>query len=158
MFREIRRIRQKMTEEECIEVLKNETRGVLSVTGLEGYPYGMPMNHWYDEETGKLWFHGGKFGHKIDAIRENPKVSYCVYDKGFLKEGDWALNVHSVIIFGTAELIDDPQMICDISRKLCYKFTDDESYIEKEMEQSAKNTLMICVTIDHMSGKLVNEK
>ena len=67
MFREIRRIRQKMTEEECIEVLKNETRGVLSVTGLEGYPYGMPMNHWYDEETGKLWFHGGKFGHKIDA-------------------------------------------------------------------------------------------
>ena len=69
MFREMTRIRQQLAESECIEILKNEKRGVLSVLGDDGYPYGMPMNHYYCEEDGKLYFHGGKKGHKIDAIR-----------------------------------------------------------------------------------------
>ena len=54
MFRKMRRSPQALTEEEIIEVLKKETRGVLSVQGDDGYPYGVPINHYYDEETGKL--------------------------------------------------------------------------------------------------------
>lgn len=52
MFREMTRIRQQLAESECIEILKNEKRGVLSVLGDDGYPYGMPMNHYYCEEDG----------------------------------------------------------------------------------------------------------
>ena len=47
------------------------------------YPYGIPMNHWYNPGDGKLYFHGAKTGHKIDAIRKSDKVSYCVYDAGY---------------------------------------------------------------------------
>ena len=58
MFREMMRIKQQLPESECLEILKNEKRGVLSVLGDDGYPYGMPMNHYYCEEDGKLYFHG----------------------------------------------------------------------------------------------------
>ena len=56
MFRKMRRFKQELSKEECIEVLKNEPRGVLSVLGDDCYPYGIPMNHWYNEKDGKSIF------------------------------------------------------------------------------------------------------
>ena len=100
MFREITRIKQKLSDEECAEVLRTEVRGVLSVLGDDGYPYGMPLNHYYNEEDGCLYFHSGKKGHKIDAMVREPKASFCVYDRGYRREGEWALNIRSVIVFG----------------------------------------------------------
>ena len=157
MFRELVRIKQQISTEECIEVLKTETRGVLSVQGDDGYPYGMPMNHWYNEEDGAIYFHSGKKGHRPDALKKDNKVSYCVYDKGFRREGEWALNVKSIIIFGKMELIEDHEIIADIARKLSYKFTDDTEYIEREIRESTKNTLLMKLVPEHMCGKLVNE-
>ena len=60
MFRELLRKKQKLTESECIDLLINEKRGVLSVCGDNGYPYGMPMNHFYNESDGCIYFHTGK--------------------------------------------------------------------------------------------------
>ena len=82
MFRKLLRRKQQLSGSECIEILKNEPRGVLSVVGDEGYPYGLPIDHWYCEENSKLYFHCGKIGHKLDAIRACDKVSYCVMDGG----------------------------------------------------------------------------
>ena len=81
MFRKMARIREQIPNEECIEILKTQLRGVLSVLGDDDYPYGFPINHYYCEEDGKLYFHGGKVGHKIDAIRRHDKASFCVYDQ-----------------------------------------------------------------------------
>ena len=103
MFREMRRAKQQLSQEECTEILKQEVRGVLSVLGDDGYPYGIPMDHWYDEKNGKIYFHGAREGHKIDAIKACDKVSYCVYDKGYRKDGEWVLNIRSVVVFGCIE-------------------------------------------------------
>lgn len=86
MFRKMARYRQQIAEEECIEILKKEPRGVLSVLGDDDYPYGLPINQFYCEEDGKLYFHSGKKGHKIDAINRHDKASFCVYDQGFRRE------------------------------------------------------------------------
>ena len=157
MFREMLRRKQQLTQEECIEILKHELRGVLSVLGDDGYPYGMPLNHYYCEEDGKLYFHGGKLGHKIDALRQNNKASFCVYDQGVRQEGEWFLRIRSVIVFGTVDFITDPVTIADISRRLSYKFTQDEQYIGDEIRRSGPGTLLLALTIEHMSGKLVKE-
>ena len=77
MFRKMRRFKQQITDEQCIKVLKNAKRGVLSLIGEDGYPYGLPINQWYCEEDGKIYFHGAKEGHKIDAIKACDKVSFC---------------------------------------------------------------------------------
>ena len=158
MFREMLRKKQQLTQDECIEILKNEPRGVLSVIGDDGYPYGMPMNHFYCEEDGKIYFHGGKFGHKIDAIKANDKVCFCVYDKGSLEDNGWSLLMKSVIVFGRAKLIEDREKTIELCRRLCYKFTQDEAYIEKEIADFAAATLCFELVPEHMTGKLVHEK
>lgn len=157
MFRELARKNRGISIEESIEVLKTETRGVLSVLGDDGYPYGMPMNHWYDEEDGKLYFHCGKSGHRLDALRRDNKVSFCVYDHGYREEGEWAWRVKSVIVFGRIEVIEDLNTVVEISRKLSYKFTQDEDFIQEEIDKYAKETILLRLTPEHICGKLVKE-
>ena len=50
MFRELVRKNKELSKDECIKILIQEKRGVLSVIGDNDYPYGMPMNHFYNEE------------------------------------------------------------------------------------------------------------
>lgn len=157
MFRELLRKKQQLTDQECVEILKTETRGVLSVNGDDGYPYGMPMNHFYDEADGCIYFHCGKMGHRVDALKKNDKVSFCVYDRGYRNEGEWALNVKSVIVFGKIEMIDDPATVADITAKLSRKFTNDEEYIQKEIKSALSRTLLLRLTPIHTCGKKVNE-
>lgn len=157
MFRKMRRWKQQISKEECIRILMQEPRGVLSVIGDDGYPYGIPMDHWYCEENGKLYFHGAKEGHKIDAIQKCDKASYCVYDEGFRKEGEWALNIKSVVIFGRIRPIYDMEKSMKICRELCGKFTEDQEYAEREIKQSGSHVLCLELTPEHMTGKLVNE-
>ena len=157
IFRPMRRFRQQITRDECIRILKEEPRGVLSVTGDNGYPYGVVLDHWYCEEDGRLYFHGAKTGHKLDAIRKNDKVSYLVWDKGYRKEGEWALNIKSVSIFGRMKLVTDEEKAREICTCLCRKFTDDEEYLQKELKSALPRVQCLELTIEHMSGKLVNE-
>ncbi len=157
MFREMLRKKQQLAQEDCIEILKKEPRGVLSVLGDDGYPYGMPINHYYCAADGKIYFHSGKTGHKTDAMKNHDRVSFCVYDQGFRREGEWALNIRSVIVFGKIEFIEDQEKIYDIARQLCYKFTDDEAYIEDEIRKAGPRTAMFALVPEHMTGKLVKE-
>ena len=157
MFREMLRPRQQLSEAECLTVLKNEPRGVLSLLGDDDYPYGLPMNHWYCPEDGKLYFHCGRKGHKLDAMAKHPKVSFCVLDGGTRKEGDWALTFQSVIVFGTVQTVTDQEKASAAIRQLCYKFTSDEAYIEEEFQKFAKGTVCFALTPEHICGKRVHE-
>ena len=157
MFRKMRRFKQQISDGECIDVLKSETRGVMSFFGDNGYPYAVPMNHWYCEEDGKLYFHGAKEGQKIDLLKENGKVCYTVYDKGYRRDGEWSLNVKSVIILGDVTFVDDEEKAIKICTQLCRKFTDDEEYLKKELETALKRVQCLELTPVHITGKLVNE-
>ena len=158
MFRELVRKHKKLPMEACVEVLKNETRGVLSVQGDDGYPYGMPMNHFYNEDDGCVYFHCGKIGHRLDALKKDDKVSFCVYDQGVRDEGDWVYNVRSVIVFGRIEIIDDMEQIVDITRRLSLKFIQDEEHIRREIESAAHRTLLMKLRPEHICGKFVREE
>lgn len=157
MFRDMLRKKQQLSREECVEILKSEPRGILSVLGDDGYPYGLPIDHWYCEEDGKLYFHCGRRGHKIDALRRCGKVSFCVCDQGYRREGEWALNIRSVIVFGKAEILEDQDRAIEITRQLSFKYTSDADFIEREIAQSGANVLVFSLTPEHMTGKLVNE-
>ncbi|MDO4414000.1 MAG: pyridoxamine 5'-phosphate oxidase family protein [Erysipelotrichaceae bacterium] len=157
MFRDVTRYKQKLTTEECIDILIHTKRGVLSVNGDEGYPYCMPINHYYRAEDGNIYFHGGKHGHKIDALKNDDRVCFCVYSDPIEVEGEWYYDFKSVIVFGRARPVDDETMI-KISRELCYKFTDDEAYIEREIENHAAGTLAFEIIPEHITGKIVHER
>jgi len=157
MFREVARKNQSLETAQIIKILNEEKRGVLSVHGENGYPYGLPINYWYNEENGYLYFHSGKKGHKIDAINADNKVSFCVYDTGYQKEGEWALNISSVVVFGKMYIVEDLETSLEVFRRLSLKFTSDVEYIESEIEKFADATLCYELRPEHMTGKIVNE-
>ena len=157
MFRKMRRFKQQISEEECREVLNNAKRGVLSLLGEDGYPYGLPINHWYCEADGRLYFHGVKAGHKLEAIKKCDKASFCAYDEGYRKEGEWALNIKSVIAFGRISLVEDEEVAKRICTYLVGRFTDDQEYLEKELKNALPRVQCLAMGIEHMTGKLVNE-
>lgn len=108
-------------------------------------------------EDGHLYFHGAKEGHKIDAISRCDKVSYCVCDSGYRKEGEWALNIKSVIVFGRIRVVEDEEKKREICTRLTRKFTDDEEYLKKEMTNAFPRVCCLELIPEHMTGKLVNE-
>ena len=157
MFRDLSRKEKQLPVEACVRLLEKETRGVLSVLGDDDYPYGMPMNHWYDRADGSLYFHSGRAGHRLDALKRHDKASFCIYDRGRRGEGEWAWEVDSVVVFGRIEIVDDLERVADITAKLSRKFTQDEAYIKREIELYASQTLLLRLIPEHLCGKTVRE-
>ena len=157
MFREVARKKQALSQERITEILIGEKRGILSVIGENGYPYGLPINYWYNEENGCIYFHSGKKGHKVDAIEADNRVSFCVYDQGYREEGQWALNISSVIVFGRLHRVEDHEKAMGICRSLSLKYTPDTEYIESEIQKFGSATLCYELRPEHITGKIVNE-
>ncbi|MBO5560778.1 MAG: pyridoxamine 5'-phosphate oxidase family protein [Firmicutes bacterium] len=161
MFRQMRRIKQQISVEECEKVLFNEPRGVLAVLGDDDYPYTVPLDFIYSD--GKIYFHGAGEGHKMDAIRRHDKVSFCVMDGGFRREGEWALNINSVIVFGCIKEVTDINVKIEKVRLLGLKYNPDPQDVEDELkryldiEKHIDRVTVLELTPEHITGKLVNE-
>lgn len=155
MFRPMRRYKQALTPDQCVRLLEREPRGVLSVHGEDGYPYGFPMDHLYLD--GKLYFHCAREGHKLDALSADDRVSYCVMDQGFRRPGEWALNIQSVILFGRIRRVADPARREHVARLLGLKYDPSPQSVEEELARSLGRAEILELTVDHMTGKLVNE-
>ena len=125
--------------------------------GENGYPYGLPINFWFNEENGYIYFHSGKKGHKNDTVSFDNKVSFCVYDDGYKKDGEWSLNISSVIVFGRMYIVEEIEKTVEIFRKLSLKFTSDTEYIDSEIKKFAKDTICYELRPEHITGKIVNE-
>ena len=156
MFRKMRRIGQEISKEECIDILTNEPRGVLALLGDDDYPYAIPMSHVYT--GGKIYFHGAQKGHKIDAVKKHPKVSYCVMDKGVKAEGSWWYTFRSVIVFGKIRTLTDRDEKIDKLTHLGDKFFPTHEETVDEINRLLDRTEVFEITIEHMSGKTVKEK
>ena len=157
MFRRMIRQQQALSDSECFALLASEKRGVLSVQGDDGYPYGMPLDYWFDPGSCSIFFHSAKYGYKIDAIQRCSKVSFCVCDEGQRYPGEWPLHFKSVIVFGRIRPVTDYDRAMEVSRLLSYKFISDSAYIECEIKNYGSGTLCLELIPEHMTGKLVNE-
>ncbi len=159
MFREMRRIKRQVSQEDCLKILKEEKRAAFSVIGEDGYPYSLPVDFYYDEDDQAVYIHTASEGHKIDALKSNNKVCFTVWNQGFKKEGHWEWNATSVVIFGRASLVDDRQLLLNRLEKLAQKYFPTQEEIDKEMNSPAAGKVaMIKIEIDHMTGKLVSER
>lgn len=153
-FRPMRRIRQQLSNEVAEEILRSATAGVLSVNGDNGYPYGVPVSYVYAD--GKIYFHSAVQGHKVDAIRNNPKVSFCVIAQDDIKPQEFTTYFKSVIAFGTARIIEDDTEKMLTLRLLAERFTDSSVTSEmtgKEIAGGFNRLLMVEINIEHISGK-----
>ena len=154
MFREMRRKGQKLSVEMCEKILTEATSGVLGVIGDDGYPYTVPVSHVYYD--GKIAFHCAKEGHKIDAIRSNDKVSFCVIAQDNVMPKERTTAYISVIAFGRARIVDDEPGLRRIAGLVGDKFSHDyPQECQDEINEVIAADRMYCVEIEieHLSGK-----
>ena len=151
-FRAMRRKRQQLSEAESIEILKKATAGTLALLGDNGYPYAVPISYVYAE--GKLYFHSALSGHKVDAIRNCDKASFCVIDKDDVQSERYTTFFRSVIAFGRIHIIDDEQEKLETARMLGDRYNpNQEEALQKELEKGLSRMLMIRFDIEHLTGK-----
>ena len=157
MFRKMRRFKQALDREECAAVLENEKRGVLSVIGDDGYPYGVPLNFYYDKARDSIYFHSAKAGHKTDAMNASGKVCFTEFEKDGEPTDDWSFYVNSVICFGHARELEGEEKE-RAARLFGAKYFPTQEELEHEMGEPFTRVRMTEIKIEHMSGKHVHEK
>ena len=155
MFRPMRRIKQQLADGEAWEILRSAKRGVLSVAGDDDYPYGVWLNP--HVEGDRIYFHGAKEGHKIDALRRDARVSFTVVDEGVQDDGGWAYTFRSVVVFGRIEFVEDQAFALELCRKLARRFNPNEAEIEKEIQAAGARVQVLRLFPEHITGKRVHE-
>ena len=156
MFRDLRRKRQALSPQACADVLARGTSGVLAVAGDGGYPYAVPLSFLYD--GGKLYFHCARAGHKLDAIRRNPKASFCVIDQDQVVPEAYTTYFCSVIVFGVMEILDGEEKRAAIE-KLALKYAphDPAENRAAAIDRAWDALCMLKLTPQHISGKAAIE-
>ena len=121
----MRRKRQLLSAGESMDILDNGTVGVLALSGDDDYPYAVPVSYVYDNS--KIYFHGAKTGHKIDAIRKCSKASFCVIDQDKIIPEEYTTYFRSVIAFGKVRILENEDDIRDAIEKLAVKYHPKDS-------------------------------
>jgi len=151
-FRAMRRKRQQLSDAESVDILKKATSGTLALLGDGGYPYAVPISYVYSD--GQLYFHSALTGHKVDAIRNCDKASFCVIDKDDVKPEKYTTFFRSVIAFGKVHIVEDDAERLRIARLLGNRYNphQDEA-LQKEIENGLSRMLVIRFDIEHLTGK-----
>ena len=161
MFRELRRKKQLLSEQETLRVLEEGKTGIVGVLGDDGYPYTVPINYVSLED--KIYFHSAKKGHKVDAIAKEPKVSMTVVEKDDVVSREFTTYFRSIQLFGKAYVVEDEAERDVAFRALCEKFSGaDLDRYEEIMSKEAAAAAIVRIDIEHITGKesmeLVNQR
>ncbi|WP_027399742.1 pyridoxamine 5'-phosphate oxidase family protein [Anaerovorax odorimutans] len=151
MCREMRRKDRLLSEIEIDEIMRNSEYGILSTVGEKEVPYGIPLNYVYKD--GNIYFHCALTGHKLDNIKFNNSVSFCVVNDVKLIAESFTTKFKSVICFGKVDEVSGEKKQ-EIFISLIEKFSGDfkEEGIEyiKKVGDKAK---IFCIKVDYMTGK-----
>lgn len=156
MFREMKRKDTALAQSEIVQILNDNTYGILSTIGDDGYPYGVPMSYMY--MYGVLYVHGARKGHKFDNIAFSDKVSFAVVGNTKILPDKFSTNFESVIAFGKAvEVFDEEKLVA--LPEFINKYSSDFIEQGKEyIEQASKATRVVRIEIEHLTGKRKDEK
>ncbi len=152
MFREIRRKDRVLDEEGIVELLETGEYGFLSMVGTDGFGYGIPIS--FVKEGESIYFHCAPEGYKLECLRENPKVSFCVVGKTRVIPNQFTTAYESALVFGTMQLELSEEECRHALRLLTKKYCSGfEAIGEKYIDKSFHRTNVLRLDIEHISGK-----
>ena len=148
----MRRFCQQLTKSECDAILSMGTSGTLALLGDNGYPYAVPISYVYAD--GKLYFHSANTGHKVDAIRQYDKASFCVIVADDIHPSEFTTYFRSVIVFGRIQIIESEDERMYAASLLGARYNPgDDAGLQKELEKGLSHMLVFRLDIEHITGK-----
>lgn len=151
MYREMRRKDRQLGQEEAVELLNRGEYGVLAT--IDGtMPYAVPLSYAY--EDGSIYFHCAKVGHKLDNIRSNDQVSFCVVGNTKVLPEKFSTAFESVIAFGTVEILEKKEEKAKALKALILKYSsgyipEGDAYINRAIDE----TCVVKINVEHFTGK-----
>ena len=70
----------------------------------------------------------------------------------------WAPYLQSAVVFGRGRLLDDSEETLVLTRKIAEKYYPGKELIEEEIRRSGKAVQVYEISIEHLSGKEIQEK
>ena len=98
MFPDMRRKKQMLSDQDSVDILTSGIYGVLGTAGTDAWPYAVPISYAFDPTpdaeagapAGRIYLHSAVTGHKLEAIEENPHVSFAVVTRSARGWWPWA--------------------------------------------------------------------
>ncbi|MDR1865007.1 MAG: GNAT family N-acetyltransferase [Bacteroidales bacterium] len=152
VFPAMRRGDRTMENEKARELLRNGEYGLLSVCSINGYGYGVPLNYALSDES--IYFHCALEGFKMENIRYNNRVSFCVTGRTHILPERFTTLYESVLVFGriTVELSDAERM--KALELLVQKYSPQHVAASKDyIHASFHKTRVLRLDMEHLSGK-----
>ncbi|MDE5629771.1 MAG: pyridoxamine 5'-phosphate oxidase family protein [Muribaculaceae bacterium] len=151
MERKMRRFKQQLDVAAAEAILLQAGNGILSLVGIDGEPYGVPISFTFDGER-YIYFHSAVKGYKIDCIKSNPNCSFCVVGQDLIVPEEFTSYFRSVIVNGTIQILSEHDEILKGLKLLCEKYSpgiDPTSEISKCINHVA----VLRLDIENITGK-----
>lgn len=151
MFREMRKKSREISADNITTILNTAEYGTLATVDDCGIPYATPLCYVYFDNA--IYFHSSPYGHKLDNIANNSKVSFCIVTNTKIIPEKFTTKYESVIAFGTASWV-----IGTVKNAALMEFIKKYSpqYLEKGkdyIEKAKATTTVIKIEIEHLTGK-----
>lgn len=155
MYRAMRRKDRQASSQDTIGILEKGEYGILATTD-GSIPYAVPVNYVYNEN--RIYFHCAKEGHKLDNIKANPKVSFCVVGEASVLPSKFSTAFESAIAFGEAKIIEEKEEAVLALKLIISKYSPDfvaegDAYIKRAFDA----TCVVRIDIEHVTGKSRDE-
>ena len=151
MFYQMRRSDRGIQQEQAEILLEKGLYGILSTAGENGYAYGVPLN--YAKIGSNIYFHSAREGHKLDNIRHNNRVSFCIVGDTRSIPEKFSYGYESVIVFGTASEVEGDEKqeaLTALIRKYAPDYFEKGlAYIKKDMD----STIVVKISVETITGK-----
>lgn len=150
----MRRFKQQLPREECIEILRSSTSGVLSLCGDDRIPYGVPLSHVYKDD--KLYFHSALVGYKLELIKQNKNACFTVIAQDEIHPERFTTYFRSVMAVGKIRIIEDEEekrRILEVLGQRCNPDPDNSEALAKEIKSGFNRCLAIELRIETLTGK-----
>ena len=155
-MRTMRRFKQILSDEDCLEILERGTHGVMAIVADDDYPYAVPINYYYHPETNKIYFNGANKGMRWDYMLEQPKVSFCVVDMDQNDPENYSTNFRSVICYGNARVVTDEEeyhkALFDLTEKFVRGVHNTEEIV-KQIEIEKAQCGVTAIDVEFYTGK-----
>jgi nitroimidazol reductase NimA-like FMN-containing flavoprotein (pyridoxamine 5'-phosphate oxidase superfamily) len=147
-----------LSRAEMEKILREQDSGCLCLS-RDGEPYGVPVSYAFLD--GAVVFHCAPQGRKLDIIRANARVCFAVSRhpdpaKPHAAEGQCKVRFESVLCFGQARIVEEPQEKLDLLRRFKNYF-DLRLGLDPQSNPvdaaAAARTACVLISVSEMTGR-----